>query len=140
MSFFISDAMAQEAAAQGDPGLAGLIPLLLIFAIFYFLLLRPQIKRQKEHKKMTESLAKNDEVVTSGGIAGRITALDESFVTVLVADGVELKVQRTAIASLLPKGTVKFEKERGEKKKKKGERKSEQGEQNENEQSSQNEQ
>ena len=113
MSFFISDAVAQEAAgAAGDPGLAGFIPLILIFLIFYFLLLRPQLKRQKEHKKMTEALAKNDEVVTSGGIAGKVIKLDDSFVTVLVADGVQVQVQRTAIASLLPKGTVKVEKEK----------------------------
>ncbi len=112
MSFFISDAMAQDAAgAAGDPGLASFIPLILIFLVFYFLLLRPQIKRQKEHKKMTETLSKHDEVVTSGGIAGRITKLDESFVTVLIADGVQVQVQRSAIASLLPKGTVKVEKE-----------------------------
>ena len=109
MSFFISDAMAQQAAAGGaESGLAGLIPLAFIFIIFYFLLLRPQMKRAKEHKKMTETLAKNDEVVTSGGIAGRVIKVEESFVTLQIAEGVQVQVQKNAVGSLLPKGTVKI--------------------------------
>ena len=110
MSFFISDAMAQQApaAAGGESGIANLIFLVVLFAIFYFMLLRPQMKRAKEHKKMTESLAKNDEVVTNGGLAGRVTKIDESFVTLLIAEGVEVQVQRSAIGSLLPKGSLKI--------------------------------
>ena len=109
MSFFISDAMAQEAAAAGgEPGMINFAFLIVLFLIFYFLLLRPQIKRAKEHKKMTTELSKNDEVVTTGGIAGKITKLDDSFATVKIAEGVEVQVQRTAIGSLLPKGSVKF--------------------------------
>jgi len=111
MSFFISDAMAQDAAASGASMAGQIIPLILIFAVFYFLLLRPQIKRQKEHKKMTETLGKNDEIVTSGGIAGRILKVDESFATVQIAQGVQVQVQRSAVASLLPKGTIKLDKE-----------------------------
>ena len=108
MSLFVTDAWAQGAgAAPAQSGFAGLVPLILIFVIFYFLLLRPQIKRAKEHKKMLASLAKGDEVVTSGGVLGKITRIDESFVSLEVADGVELRVQKNAIASLVPKGTLK---------------------------------
>jgi preprotein translocase subunit YajC len=107
MSLFISDAMAAGGAGAAEPGFGSLIPLVLIFVIFYFLLLRPQIKRAKEHKKMTESLAKGDEVVTTGGLLGRIAKLDEDFITLEIAEGVSVKVQRSAIGSLMPKGTVK---------------------------------
>lgn len=109
MSFFISDAIAQEAAAAGDgPGMANFAFLIVLFLIFYFLLLRPQIKRAKEHKKMTEALSKNDEVVTTGGIAGKITKVDESFAMMKIAEGVEVQVQRSSIGSILPKGSIKF--------------------------------
>ncbi len=109
MSFFISDAIAQEAsAAGGEPGMINFAFLIVLFLIFYFLLLRPQIKRAKEHKKMTEALSKNDEVVTTGGIAGKVTKIDDSFATVKIAEGVEVQVQRSAVGSLLPKGSVKF--------------------------------
>lgn len=109
MSFFISDALAQEAAAgaQGDPGFANLIFMVVLFAIFYFLLLRPQMKRAKEHKKMTEALSKNDEIVTNGGIAGKVKKVDDSFIRLQIAEGVEVTVQRNAIASVLPKGSLK---------------------------------
>ena len=107
MSFFISDAMAQGAQAQPEGGLLGFLPIILIFIIFYFLLIRPQVKRAKEHKKMVEALAKGDEVVTSGGILGKITEVDENFVSLEVAQGMHLRVQKTAVASLMPKGTLK---------------------------------
>ena len=108
MSFFISDAMAQEAATGGEPGMINFVFLLIVlFLIFYFLLLRPQIKRAKEHKKMTEALSKNDEVVTSGGIAGKVTKVDDSFISLKIAEGVEVQVQKNAVGSLLPKGTIK---------------------------------
>jgi len=107
MSLFISDAMAAGGAGAAEAGFGSLIPLVLIFVIFYFLLLRPQIKRAKEHKKMTESLAKGDEVVTTGGLLGRIAKLDEDFITLEITEGVSVKVQRSAIGSLMPKGTMK---------------------------------
>lgn len=105
MSFFISDAMA--AGAESETSFGSLIPLLLIFVIFYFLLLRPQMKRAKDHKKMTASLDKGDEVVTNGGLLGRIKKLDDSFVTLEIAEGVVVKVQRGSISTLMPKGTLK---------------------------------
>ena len=104
MSFFISDAWA--APEQPDP-IMSFLPLILIFVVFYFLLIRPQTKRAKEHKKMVEGLAKGDEVVTSGGLLGRITQVGENFVQVKVAEGVEVKIQKQSIATLMPKGTVK---------------------------------
>lgn len=108
MSFFINDAWAEGAPAAGaDAGFMSLIPLVLIFIIFYFLLLRPQIKRAKDHKKMVESLAKGDEVVTNGGLLGKVTHLGESFMVVEIAQGVEVKVQKSAVSSLVPKGTMK---------------------------------
>lgn len=108
MEFFIGDAMAQAgtAAPQGNP-IMSLLPLIIIFVIFYFLLIRPQTKRAKEHRKMVEALAVGDEVVTNGGIAGKVTKVGEQFVSVEAADGVELKVQKHAIATVLPKGTLK---------------------------------
>lgn len=109
MSFFISDALAQgEAAAKGD-SLIGFLPLILIFVVFYFLLIRPQSKRAKEHKKMVEALGKGDEVVTNGGILGKITDVGDNFATVKVAENVEIKVQKQAIANVMPKGTTRSE-------------------------------
>lgn len=107
MSFFISDAWAQAGGASQQGGLMGLLPLVAIFVVFYFLLIRPQQKRAKEHRKMTEALAKGDEVITNGGTLGKVTDVGESFVTVEVASGVEIKVQRAAVQALMPKGTIK---------------------------------
>ena len=107
MSFFISDAMAQAGAPAAEPGLMGLLfPILLIVA-FYFLMIRPQTKRAKEHKQMVEALKKGDEVVTGGGVLGRVTDVGDNFVLLEVADNVQLKVQKNAVASLMPKGTAK---------------------------------
>jgi preprotein translocase subunit YajC len=107
MSFFISDALAAAPAeAQPDP-LMSFLPLILIFVVFYFLLIRPQTKRAKEHKKMVEGLAKGDEVVTNGGLLGRITDVGENFVQLKIADNVEVKVQKQAVANLMPKGASK---------------------------------
>ena len=105
MSFFISDALA-AAPAEADP-LMSFLPLILIFVVFYFLLIRPQTKRAKEHKKLVQELAKGDEVVTNGGLLGRITAVGENFVQIKVAENVEVKVQKQAVANLMPKGTSK---------------------------------
>jgi len=105
MSFFISDALA-AAPTEGNP-LMSFLPLVLIFVVFYFLLIRPQTKRAKEHKTMVEGLAKGDEVVTNGGLLGRITAVGENFVQIKVAENVEVKIQKQAVANLMPKGTSK---------------------------------
>ena len=84
-----------------------LLPLVLIFVVFYFLLIRPQAKRAKEHKAMIAALGKGDEVVTAGGVLGRISGLGDAYVTVEIADGIEVKVQRQAVQTVLPKGTIK---------------------------------
>ena len=107
MSFFISDAMAQGAGGQTGGTLELILPLLLMFGIFYFLLIRPQQKKAKEHKTMVEALGKGDEVITNGGLLAKITEVDENFLTCKISDNVEVKVQRHAITSVLPKGTIK---------------------------------
>lgn len=108
MNFLISDALAQAAApAPAGPGLLGLVFPILLLAIFWFLLIRPQTKRAKEHRQMVEALKKGDEVVTGGGILGRITEVGENFVQVEVAEGLQLKIQKQSVASLMPKGTYK---------------------------------
>lgn len=106
MNFFISDAMAQAGGGQANP-LISLLPIVLLFVVFYFLLIRPQSKRAKEHRSMVDALKKGDEVVTGGGVLGRVTDVGDNFIQVEVADGVQLKVQKQSVASLMPKGTVK---------------------------------
>ena len=105
MDFFISSAWAAP-AEQPDP-LMSFLPLILIFVVFYFLLIRPQQKRAKEHKQMVAALAKGDEVVTNGGLLGKITEVGDNFIQVQITDGVEVKVQRQAVSTLMPKGTMK---------------------------------
>ena len=105
LDFFIASAHAQDATQPG--GLMSFLPLIIIFVIFYFLLIRPQMKRAKEHKKLVAELGNGDEVVTNGGLLGRITNVGESFITVELGDNVQIKVQRHAIASIMPKGTIK---------------------------------
>jgi preprotein translocase subunit YajC len=105
MDFFISNAFAQDATTQSS--LLGFMPLILIFAVFYFMLIRPQMKRAKEHKNLVAELAKGDEVVTNGGLLGKITDVGDSFISVQLTEGVEIKLQRHAVASVMPKGTVK---------------------------------
>lgn len=108
MSFFISDALAQAGApAQQPDPLMSLLPLVVIFILFYFILIRPQSKRAKEHKAMVEALSKGDEIVTNGGLLGKVTEVGENFLTVEVADNVKVRVQRHAVAQLMPKGTIK---------------------------------
>lgn len=106
MSFFISDAFAQAAGAAPDP-LMSMLPLIFIFALMYFMVIRPQMKKAKEHRAMVEALAKGDEIVTNGGIAGRIIDLGDAFATVEIAPNTQIKVQRSAIGAVLPKGTLK---------------------------------
>lgn len=107
MGFLISDAYAQGGEAAAAPGLESLLFPILLFVVFYFLLIRPQQKRAKEHKKMVEALSKGDEVVTNGGLLGRITNVGDSFVSLEISEGLEVRVQRQAVASLMPKGTLK---------------------------------
>jgi len=109
MNFLLSDALADgpaAAAGQGDPILGLLFPVGLVI-VLYFFMIRPQVKRQKEHKKMTESLGKGDEVVTSGGVVGRVMDLGDNFATLEVAAGVQIKMRRSAGGSVLPKGSIK---------------------------------
>ena len=107
----ISNAYAQAASADSSGGLLGLLPIILMFVVLWFLMIRPQMKKAKEHQKMVTELAKGDEVVTQGGIVGRISKISENYVTVEVAEGkngpVELTVQKQAVGTLLPKGTLK---------------------------------
>lgn len=109
MSFFISDALAEAAPAAGGQAnaITGLLPLVIFGVVLYFLMIRPQVKRQKEHKKMVDALSKGDEVVTTGGVAGKITNIGENFVLVEIAEGTEVKIRRQAIDSVLPKGSLK---------------------------------
>lgn len=110
MSFFISDALAEGAAAsQSDPITALLFPIGLI-VLFYFFLIRPQSKRAKEHKTMVEGITKGDEVVTQGGILGKITQVNESFITLEISKDVTINVQKQSIGALMPKGTIKEQK------------------------------
>ena len=105
----ISSAFAQTAAPAASPesSLLSLLPLVAMFVVLYFIMIRPQMKRQKEQRAMIEALAKGDEVVTAGGVLGRISKLGDSVLHIEVASGVELQVQRSAVAQVLPKGTLK---------------------------------
>ena len=105
---FVTSAYAQAtgAASQGDT-LLTVLPMIAIFVVFYFLLIRPQQKKQKEARAMLDALEKGNEVVTAGGILGRIVKIDEQYVTVEIAPNTQMVVQRGAISQLLPKGTIK---------------------------------
>lgn len=105
----ISNAFAQSApAAGGDAGgLMSFIPLILMFVVLYFIMIRPQMKRQKETKAMLEALAAGDEVITAGGILGRVTAVKDQYVTLELIPGTEVQMQKNAVTSVLPKGTIK---------------------------------
>ena len=107
----ISSAYAQTApaaAAGGDlmSSLQGMLPLVLMFVVLYFVMIRPQMKRQKEHKAMIDALAKGDEVATAGGLLGKVTKVGDTSLSVEIADGVEVQLQRHAVVQVLPKGTV----------------------------------
>jgi preprotein translocase subunit YajC len=109
---FISSAFAQTApaaAAGGDmqSSLMSMLPLVLMFVVLYFVMIRPQMKKQKEHRAMIEALAKGDEIVTAGGLLGKVNKLGDSYLTIEVANGVEMQVQRSAVVQVLPKGTIK---------------------------------
>ena len=104
----ISNAYAQTAAAAGPmDSVMQFLPIILMFVVLYFLMIRPQMKKAKEHKALIDALGKGDEVITSGGIAGRITKVSDDFVSVAVAENVEIQIQKPAVAVVLPKGTLK---------------------------------
>ena len=108
MSFFISDAMAEAApAAQQTDPMSSLIFFGGMILIFYFLLIRPQQKRAKEHRNLVEALSKGDEIVTNGGLLGKIVEVGEQYITVELAENVQIKMQRQAVGSILPKGSLK---------------------------------
>ena len=106
---FISTAQAQTAPAATTGGaestLFSLLPLVLMFVVLYFIMIRPQMKKQKEHRAMVEALAKGDEVVIAGGVLGRVAKVGDSYLSVEVANNVELQVQRVSVIQVLPKGT-----------------------------------
>jgi preprotein translocase subunit YajC len=105
---FISPAFAQAAPAGGSgPGYEQFIIIIGMFALLYFLMIRPQMKRAKEHRQMTEALQKGDEVVTTGGVLGKITQIGEAYISIQIAPNTEVQVQRSAVQTLLPKGTIK---------------------------------
>ncbi len=103
----ISSAFAQGLPGSGDGGLLGFLPIILMFVLLYFLMIRPQMKRAKEQKQMIESLQKGDEVITAGGVLGRITRLGDAYVNLEIAPETEISVQRAAVQTILPKGTLK---------------------------------
>jgi len=118
LAVFISNAYAQTAAqtaptagtaATDSPfgSIGTMLPIVLMFVVLYFVMIRPQMKRQKEHKSMIDALAKGDEVVTSGGLLGKVSKMGDTFVGVEIASGVEVQVQRSAVVQVMPKGTVK---------------------------------
>ncbi len=106
MDFFIASAMAQDAGAQEPSMLASFIPLILIIVIFWFLLIRPQMKRNKQHRELVSGLSVGDEVVTAGGMLGRVTEVGESFVSLQLTDDVTIKLQKHSVAQVVPKGTM----------------------------------
>lgn len=107
MDFLISSAYAQATPAAAPNPLMSFLPLIILFGIFYFMLIRPQMKRAKEQKAMITALARGDEVVTTGGLLGRIDEMADQFVTLEIADGVRVKVSKQHITAVLPKGTLK---------------------------------
>jgi preprotein translocase subunit YajC len=109
---FISEAYAQAAPAAATSGsmfgsIGSMLPLVLMFVVLYFVMIRPQMKRQKEHKAMIDALAKGDEVVIAGGILGKVAKMGDSYLHVDIANGVEIQVQRASVVQVLPKGTFK---------------------------------
>jgi preprotein translocase subunit YajC len=103
---FIKEAWAQ-AAAPGGADLMSMLPIILMFVVLYFVMIRPQMKRAKEHKAMVDALQKGDEVIAAGGLLGKVTKVADNYVTIEIADKIEIRVQRPAVQLVLPKGTVK---------------------------------
>ena len=107
LEFFIQNAWAQETSPSGAGGIMGLLPLILIFAVFYFFLIRPQMKQAREHKQMVDALGKGDEIVTNGGLLGKIIKVGDTFISVEIAPDIEVKIQKHSVSAILPKGTLK---------------------------------
>jgi preprotein translocase subunit YajC len=105
LDFFINSAWA--APAQQEPGLASFLPLIVLFAVFYFFLIRPQLKQAKQHKQLVSELSKGDEVATSGGLLGKIKEVGDNFVAIEIAKDTEVKIQKNSVSMVLPKGTLK---------------------------------
>ncbi len=106
MDFLISNAYAQSAGGSSST-LMSLLPMILIFVVFYFLLIRPQQKRTKEHREMVTNIGKGDEVLTNGGFLGKVTKVGDNYISVTLGEGMEVKMQASAVAQVLPKGTLK---------------------------------
>jgi len=109
LAVFISSAFAQTAPAAGGDAMSSLtsmLPLVLMFVVLYFVMIRPQMKKQKEHRAMIDALAKGDEVATAGGLLGKVTKLGDAYLTLELAPGVEVQMQRSAIIQVLPKGAI----------------------------------
>jgi preprotein translocase subunit YajC len=109
---FISSAFAQAAPAAASGGdmqssLMSMLPLILMFVVLYFVMIRPQMKKQKEHRSMIDALAKGDEIVSAGGVLGKVVKLGDSYIGLEIASGVEVQIQRSAVVQVLPKGTMK---------------------------------
>ena len=104
---FISNAYAQSAIGGAGGGLMSFLPIILMFVVLYFLMIRPQMKRQKEQKAMIDALSKGDEIVTAGGLLGKISKVSEAYLTVEIADGTEIVMKKASVTMLLPKGTIK---------------------------------
>lgn len=110
MSFFISDAVAAAAPVAAGPhndGTFSMVMIAAIFVLFYFMLIRPQNKRAKEHRELISNIKKGDEIITVGGILGKVSTIDESYMKVTVAEGIDIALQKNAVSSVLPKGTLK---------------------------------
>lgn len=104
---FISNAYAQAAGGGTGGSLISFLPIILMFVVLYFLMIRPQMKRQKEQKAMIDALGKGDEVITAGGLLGKITKAGDAYVTIEIADGTDVVIQKASVTMLLPKGTIK---------------------------------
>lgn len=105
LDFFISNAWAADAPQSG--GIMSMLPLFILFAVFWFFLIRPQMKQAKEHKTMVEALAKGDEIITNGGMLGKIKEIGDNFILLEIAKEVQVKIQKNAISATMPKGTMK---------------------------------
>ena len=103
----VSPAYAQGAAPGGDASFMSFLPIILMFVVLYFVMIRPQMKRAKEHKAMVEALQKGDEVIAAGGVLGKVTKVADNYVTIEISSNVEIRVQRPAVQLVLPKGTIK---------------------------------
>lgn len=104
---FIPSAFAQAAGGDTTSSLMSMAPLVLMFVVLYFVMIRPQMKKQKEHRAMIDAIARGDEVATAGGLLGKITKLGEGYISIEIANGVEVQLQRSAVVQVLPKGTIK---------------------------------